>query len=642
MQESSRQRFDVFRKQFRVGTLPPELEDDGLAAEKAAETRDKKSASAAKLRYYWQWLSPYKRQIALVFGLALTAAMLGLVPPYATKLIIDRVLQAKDGSLVAWGGKWRALHLAGGAVLLLILVQQAIEANRNYLVNLLNLRVLRRLQQRLFEHMIRLPLHILHKMKTGGIATRLSNDVDDVSGLVQMALITPGVAAFRVLATLLILVAIQWEMALVAIGILLPIVAINALWIRKLKPLHRSIRKDRGEVNARTVETFGGIPVVRVFGRERKEARDFATGQNLVVRKRLLTRLYYLAISTAWGTLVPLSSLLIIWYGGTQYLMKSLTIGEIVAFQMYVFQLMMPISQIVQSWSNTQLALAALDRTVDILQQSVDKPDRPDAVPAPSGPAAVTFDNVTFGYDPEAPVLKDIDLHVEGGQTVALVGRSGAGKSTLTNLVARFYDPDRGAIRLGGIDLRDIQLESYRSLLGMVQQDVFLFDGTIRENIAYGRRGAPLEAIIGASRRANAHEFIEALPEGYDTLIGERGIRLSGGQKQRVSIARAILADPRILILDEATSNLDSESEQLIQASLVELLAGRTTFVIAHRLSTVTRADLIVVLDAGRVIETGNHQELVTANGVYREMLDRQSRLRASQLEAASEGLDWS
>jgi len=280
-----------------------------------------------------------------------------------------------------------------------------------------------------------------------------------------------------------------------------------------------------------------------------------------------------------------------------------------------------------------------------VLHMSPDKQDAPDAVYAPEVVREVRFDDVTFEYRPGVPVLRDVSLVVPGGATVALVGPSGAGKTTLTDLVARFHDPTRGRVTLNDIDLRHLRLASYRGLLAVVQQEVFLFDGTVRENIAYGRRDATDAQVHDAARRANAHDFITALPEGYDTLIGERGFKLSGGQRQRLSIARAILADPQILILDEATSNLDTESEQLIQASLAELLRNRTTFVIAHRLSTVTHADLIVVLDEGRVVETGTHEELMSRAGAYREMVERQrlSILSPSPLvgEGRGEGESW-
>jgi ATP-binding cassette, subfamily B, bacterial len=292
--------------------------------------------------------------------------------------------------------------------------------------------------------------------------------------------------------------------------------------------------------------------------------------------------------------------------------------------EIYVVMLLQPVWQIVNSVSQLQKSLAAMERVFEVLEMPLDKPDAADAVEAPPMVRDIRFDRVNFEYRPGVPVIQDVSLTVPGGYTVALVGPSGAGKTTLTDLIARFHDPTSGAILLNGIDLRHLKLASYRRMLAVVQQDTFLFDGTVRENIAYGRRGASDDRIIDAATRANAHGFIANLPEGYDTLIGERGFKLSGGQKQRLSIARAILADPQILILDEATSNLDTESEQLIQASLSDLFKGRTTFVIAHRLSTVTHADLIVVLDQGRVVEIGKHDDLLERRGLYYEMIERQ------------------
>jgi ATP-binding cassette subfamily B protein/subfamily B ATP-binding cassette protein MsbA len=286
--------------------------------------------------------------------------------------------------------------------------------------------------------------------------------------------------------------------------------------------------------------------------------------------------------------------------------------------------LITPVWQIISSVSQTQRSLAAMDRVFDVLAMKPDKPDAPDAIEAPRNIRSIKFENVGFAYRADVQVIRDFSLIVTGGATVALVGPSGAGKTTVTDLVARFQDPSSGAITLNGIDLRKLRLASYRQLLAVVPQEVFLFDGTVAQNIAYGRRGATQVEIEDAARRANAHEFIDRLPERYDTLIGERGFKLSGGQRQRLSIARAILANPAILILDEATSNLDTESEQLIQSSLRELFKHRTTFVIAHRLSTITHADLIVAMNGGEIVEAGTHAELLSRDGFYADMVKRQ------------------
>jgi ATP-binding cassette subfamily B protein/subfamily B ATP-binding cassette protein MsbA len=317
-------------------------------------------------------------------------------------------------------------------------------------------------------------------------------------------------------------------------------------------------------------------------------------------------------------------NVVIVWYGGYLNVVGRASIGDIMAFQWYTFLLMNPVWNIVNSFSELQRSLAAMERVFEVLAMAGDKPDRADARDAPPVVREVRFEGVEFEYRPGRPVVRDFTVTVPGGSVVALVGRSGAGKTTVTDLAARFHDPTRGRILVNGADVRDLRLRTYRDLLAIVQQDVFLFDGSVRDNIAYGRHAATSAEVEDAARRANAHEFIVKLPLGYDTFVGERGVKLSGGQQQRLAIARAILAAPQILILDEATSNLDTASEQLIQASMATLLAGRTTFVIAHRLSTVRRADLILLMEDGRIVERGDHDELMAARGGYFDMVVRQ------------------
>jgi ATP-binding cassette subfamily B protein/subfamily B ATP-binding cassette protein MsbA len=317
-------------------------------------------------------------------------------------------------------------------------------------------------------------------------------------------------------------------------------------------------------------------------------------------------------------------NVVIVWYGGYLNITGGASIGDIMAFQWYTFLLLNPVWNIVNSFSELQRSLAAMERVFEVLAMPKDKPDRPGATDAPLVVDEIQFDGVEFEYREGHPVIRGLDVTAPGGSVIALVGRSGAGKTTVTDLVARFHDPTRGRILLNGSDIRDFRLRTYRDLLAIVQQDVFLFDGSVSDNIAYGRHDVTAADIEDAARRANAHEFIARLPEGYETFVGERGVKLSGGQQQRLAIARAILADPQILILDEATSNLDTESEQLIQESMATLLAGRTTFVIAHRLSTIRRADLILLMEDGQVIERGTHEELMNAQGVYHGMVQRQ------------------
>jgi ATP-binding cassette subfamily B protein/subfamily B ATP-binding cassette protein MsbA len=616
---SSKQRM----KQFRRNPPPPvDLHggsngQNGDAQVPRANPEDRRKY----LRDYARWLWPYRWPLGAVFFMAIVAAGMDAIWPLAIRAAINL-----PGSTLSEDQKLRQLMLLGVGTCLLLLVKQAIETLRSYRTATLNAKVTFRLRGRLFEKVLSLPLSTLGEMKSGGIVARLSGDVDSVSGLVQQAIISPGVAGIRIILGVIIIFWMIWRLGLAALIILPPMAVLSFLWIRRVRPIYRSIREDRTSIDGRVTETFGGIRVVRAFRREPHEEHSYAMGHHTVIRKSLYAEQLDLILSTVWGLLIPGSSLIIVWFGVRLVLNGKATSGDIFALQLYALLLIQPVWQIIASVSQTQRSLAAMERIFSVLEMREDKPDVPGAVDAPDQVEEMRFDHVGFEYRPGVAVIRDFNLNVLGGQIVALVGPSGAGKTTLTDLVARFHDPSTGAILLNGIDLRNIKLKSYRSLLAVVQQETFLFDGTIRENIGYGRRGVTDEDVIDAAQRANAHEFITRLPDGYQTLIGERGFKLSGGQRQRLSIARAILANPQILILDEATSNLDTESEQLIQASLGELFKGRTTFVIAHRLSTITHADLIVVIDQGKVIETGNHESLMQNRGLYYEMVNRQQK----------------
>ena len=572
----------------------------------------------AYLRSYVDWLWPYRFSLAGLFVMALAAAALDLVWPLAISGIIN--------GLTAGGANTSARNLNGlaGGVIALLLCKQAIDTTRSYRTSVLNAKVIFRLRGRLFGRLLTLPLGDLGELKTGGIVSRLSSDVDAVSGLVQSAVISPAVALLRVVLTVGVLLYLSWRLAVAALIFLPPIALASLLWSRRVRPIYRRQQQERTGVDADVSETFGGIRVVRAFRREPAARRSYAVGHHTIIRRGLAAQRLELLLEAVWGVLIPTTSLLVVWYGGSLVRRGQIHVGDIFAFQIYAVLLLQPVWMIVQSISGTQRSLAAMERVFDVLAQQPDKPDRPGAVDAPPVVREVVLDGVGFAYRPGTAVLADVSVTVRGGQTVALVGPSGAGKTTLTDLIGRFHDPTSGAILLNGIDLRQLRLSSYRRLLAVVPQETFLFDGSVADNIAYGRRGATRQQVEDAARRANAEEFIVDLPERYDTTIGERGFKLSGGQRQRISIARAILADPQVLILDEATSNLDTHSEQLIQASLADLFAGRTTFVIAHRLSTIAGADLIVALDGGRVREVGTHESLMDARGFYFDMVERQ------------------
>jgi ATP-binding cassette, subfamily B, bacterial len=444
-----------------------------------------------------------------------------------------------------------------------------------------------------------------------------------------MAIVSPTISIIRLIIAVGILFSLNWRLALTALTIIPGVMLMSFAQSRRIRPIYRSLRKDAEVIDGRVGETFSGIRVVRAFRRETRELLEYMRGRHTVLRKELFASRREMVVWTSWGLLMGGVNVVITWYGGLLYLQGRASIGDIMAFQWYTFLILNPVWSIVNSFSELQRSLAATERVFEVLEMENDKPDRPDAQSAPKIVEQIEFGDVEFEYRDGLPVVRDFTVRVPGGSVVALVGRSGAGKTTVTDLVARFHDPSKGRILLNGTDIREFRLSTYRRLLAIVQQDVFLFDGSVRDNIAYGRHDATDEEIEDAARRANAHEFIDRLPERYETFIGERGVKLSGGQCQRLAIARAVLARPQILILDEATSNLDTESEQLIQASMAELLAGRTTFVIAHRLSTVRRADSILLMEDGRVVERGTHDELMTARGPYYEMVMRQAEASA-------------
>jgi ATP-binding cassette subfamily B protein/subfamily B ATP-binding cassette protein MsbA len=621
---SSRERYRRFLRDYKARKL------EAAAAEPSAEPGPEPGRRREYLRDYIGWLKPHRYAVLAVFLLALLTAGLEMIEPLFLRFIVDRVLLNDQLDMAA---RLLRLNLVGATFVAVVMASNLISAAKDYRQRLLNTKVILALRRALYRRFLHLPLPRLWDMKTGGILSRLTGDVETTSGLLQLAIVSPAISVIRLAIAIAILLTINWRLALTAMAVIPGALLFSFIFARRVRPIYRSVREDVEEVDGRVGETFSGIRVVRAFRREAWELFDYMVGRHTVLRKEMFAQRRELLLWTSWGLLQAAVNVVIIWFGGYMNLAGRVSIGDIMAFQWYTFMLMGPVWNIVNSFSELQRSLAAMERVFHVLHMPEDKPDRPGARSAPARVHELRFENVEFEYRAGQPVVRDFSVTAPGGSVVALVGRSGAGKTTVTDLVARFHDPTRGRILLDGVDLRDLRLGSYRSLLALVQQDVFLFDGSVRDNIAYGGRNATAPAIEDAARRAHAHEFIAKLPAGYDTIIGERGVKLSGGQRQRLAIARAILAAPQILILDEATSNLDTESEQLIQASMAELLAGRTTFVIAHRLSTVRRADMILLMEEGRIVERGTHDELMAARGVYHEMVLRQMESQGAEGE---------
>lgn len=654
---SSKARFRAFLASWRGMHRDEVIAAKGLGGERDWRDQGRTTKDAAtRKRYlsrYYRWLRPWWTHLGalVLFGLLCTA--FDLVGPVLSGWIIDLVahpettLTMVPGFAQAWSVPQLILGFTAVA-LAVLLIGRFLNLFRSLMQQNLTATIVRRLRAEVWGRMLRLPLSDLHEIKSGGAVSRVGVDVDGTATLVQQAVLSPITAVLRLLLVAMVLLFISWPVALAAIAIFVVLGGVYHAWISRVRPIYRSQGEDNQRNNARITEAVGGIRVVRSFAREYREELDLGIGQHTAQRKMLFGMSIQAWLFALWDLLMPLALLVVMSLGAWLVYRGELTVGAVVTVQLLAFQALNPVFMIVQSLTETQRSLAAMERVYEILDRTGEKPDLPGALPVPVTFDAIRFDNLTFAYNCEChepggtaviagerkAVLHDLSLEIPAGSTVALVGASGSGKSTIADLLARFHDPSAGAITIGGTDLRRIRLADWRRCFGIVQQEVFLFDGTIADNIRYGRRDATDRDIEAAAEQANAMEFIRELAKGLHTDIGERGIKLSGGQRQRLAIARAFLADPRILILDEATSNLDSASEQLIQQAMAGLLKshGRTSLVIAHRLSTIRNADRIVVLDRGRVVQTGGHDELMaTGPGTaYYDMVRRQELQQAT------------
>jgi ABC-type multidrug transport system fused ATPase/permease subunit len=552
-----------------------------------------------------------------------------LVLPYSTRFLIDSVIIKRQIQLL------KPLVLG---VLLATILQGVTSFSLTQLLSKAAQRLIAELRQKVQAHVGRLPVSFHDSTKSGVLVSRIMTDVEGVrnligTGLVDLVggLLTAGIA-------LVVLFRISTLMTVLAFSFLVCFALALKKAFQTIRPIFRERGKINAEVTGRLSESLGGIRVVKGYHAEEREEKVFSGGVQRLLDNvmRTLTATSIMGLSAS--VLLGVVGAVIMFVGARQILAGSLTIGGFFTYTLFMGFLIAPIMQIVQIGTQLTEALAGLERTHDILQEPAEDRDPGRTITLPAIEGNVDFRDVSFSYDGKRPVLSDISFHASPGTVTALVGSSGSGKSTTIGLISAFYVPSKGSVMVDGIDLSAVRLDSYRTQLGVVLQESFLFDGSIRENVAFSRPSAGEDAVMRACRIARVDEFAESFAEKYDTIVGERGVKLSGGQRQRISIARALLAEPRILILDEATSSLDSESEQMIQEGLSQLMQGRTTFVIAHRLSTIRRADQILVVEQGRIVERGTHEELYTLRGRYYDLYTKQHDLESNLFLAPGEG----
>ena len=570
----------------------------------------------ATLRRILVYARPYKTRLTIAVVLTLLSTSVGLVVPLGLQGLLDAVFQDRDGTLL----NGLALGLFG-----LFALQAVIGFGGVYLLEWTGERVVTDLRKRVYEHLHSLGLRFFSDQRTGEITSRLTNDVSKVQSAVTSDLALVLQLSLTLVGSVALMLWLNWRLSLVIFVVVPPIAFAARYFGQIVRTLSRTIQDQLADTTAIAEEAIGAVRVVKAFAREPYEVARYGDAVEGLFDTAKRRAWIVAAFWTSVGFLFLSALVVIFWFGGREVLDDRLTAGALVAFIVYALNIARTVSGASRLYTNFNSAAGASERLFELMDTVPDVADAPDARPLVDPQGAVALDDVTFGYD-EATILHGITLEARPGETVALVGPSGAGKTTLLNLIPRFYDVTAGAVRIDGADVRTLTVESVRDAISVVAQDVELFGATIDENIRYGRLEASSAEVREAAVAAHADVFIGTLPDGYDTEVGERGVKLSGGQRQRVAIARALLKDPAILLLDEATSALDSESEAAVQDALDTLMEGRTTFVIAHRLSTVRDADRIVVLDAGRIVDQGTHDELMARGGLYRRLAERQFR----------------
>jgi ATP-binding cassette, subfamily B, bacterial MsbA len=576
--------------------------------------------SLNQLRRLFIFVHPYRYRLFLALTVIALGSLLGLAGPYTLQFLVDAVFQRNDAVM---------LNRITLILVAIFATQSFLYFVRAFLLTYIGERVMADLRIKLFEHLQLLSLSFYNERRTGEIVSRLTNDVSTVRSLVTSDISTALSQVLTFSGALVLILVTNWRLTLFMFA-LVPFVMLFAIVFgRKLRRLSSSVQDQLAEATNVMEESISGVRVVQSFAREAYVIRRFRDSIEktfqLAMRRTRLSALFGPIISfLAFSAVVS-----IFWYGGHEVLAGNITPGQLLMFLILTMTIAGSIGQFSGLWTGLQEALGATQRLFELLETQPEISDSPGAIALPKVKGRITFEEVSFAYrdNPQANILSDVSLEVSPGEILALVGPSGAGKTTLVNLILRFFDPTSGRVLIDGHDLRMVKLKSLREQVGIVPQDTLLFGGSVRDNILYGKLDASDHELIQAARSANAHEFIETLPQGYETIVGERGIKLSGGQRQRIAIARAILKDPAILLMDEATSSLDSESEGQVQEALTRLMQDRTSLVIAHRLSTIQNAHRIAVMEGGSLTECGTHADLMEINGMYARLYKMQFKL---------------
>ncbi len=572
------------------------------------------------LKRLFKLLSPYWKTIIISAMLLICRAGLELVPPLFQREIIDEVISARNLSY---------LGIMITALIGAYALNQLVQIGDNYVRHALGEKFIFDLRVRLYAYLQKMSLSFFERTSTGELMSRVTNDLSALEHFVTHGSALTAVDFMRLIGGAIILFVLDWRLAAL---VMLP-VPILALAFRhyntKIRPVYRRVRARLGDINAKLQDNLSGIRVIQAFAREDIEYKRFSRQSERYYRARVKGIRYWSIFFPAIRFFGAMGTVIVLGVGSLMVVNGQLSLGTMVAFIAYIATIYDPINRLTEVDNIFQEAIAAGERIFELLDEAMEVKDAPNAIELPVIRGQMVFDRVYFKYGSGDQVLHDVSFSMAPGEVVALVGPSGAGKTSIANLICRFYDPVKGRVAIDGYDLRDIKMNSLRRQVAVVLQDSFLFNNTVAENLHYGKPDASRDELIAAARAANAHDFIIQLPDGYETEIGERGVKLSGDQKQRLALARAILADPRILILDEATSSVDAEAEYLIQQALERVLENRTALIIAHRLSTIRNANKIIVLDRGRIAEAGNHEELMQNGGLYSQLYQRQMEIAA-------------